>query len=150
MHKSILFPFALVGLVAVPIRKDWQALRSYLPGERFECCYRRARGLQERDEVVSRILRVTLAVLAFVVGIGMIFLPLPEIPFFVVSGALLAAESLPFARFLDRAEIRLRDAWGEIKRRLGLPPCAIRVITVCLILTSLALSSGFCYRTFLR
>jgi uncharacterized membrane protein YbaN (DUF454 family) len=106
--------------------------------------------LQERDEVISRIFRVGLALIAFAVGVGMIFLPLPEIPFFIVSGALLAAESLPFARFLDRQELRVHGAWDRLKRISGLPPLAIRVITLSLAFSTLVLSSGFCYRIFLR
>jgi uncharacterized membrane protein YbaN (DUF454 family) len=149
MHKFLSSPIILVGLLSTPIRKDWETLRDHPPGERFERCYR-LRRLQERDEATARIFRVILALIIFSVGIGMIFLPLPEIPFFLLSGTLLATESLPFARFLDRNELRLRDAWKRFKRRSGLPPRAIRLITLATAFSALVLSTAFCYRKFIR
>jgi uncharacterized membrane protein YbaN (DUF454 family) len=149
MQKFPCSPIVLVGFFSTPIRKDWETLRDYQPGERFEGCYR-SRRLQERDEAGARIFRVLLALIVFSVGLAMIFLPLPEIPFFLLSGTLLATESLPFARFLDRNELRLRDAWNRFKRRSGLPPRAIRLITSVAMFSAFLLSTCFCYREFIR
>ena len=88
--------------------------------------------------------------MAFAVGVGAIFLPLSGIPFFVMGGALLAAESLPLAQFLDRSERRFQRGWEKFKGRSGLPPSAVRLLVLAVPVGLLALSSSYCYYVFSR
>ena len=123
------------------LKKEWQWLRRSRPGERFQNRYRRTRRDKHRDETAPRILRLTLAVLAFVVGICVIPLPLPEIPFFLVSGALLATESLALAKALDRFEKRGHRFFRTTRRKLGLPVAAERFFAPAMLVGSLVVTS---------
>jgi hypothetical protein len=134
----------------VSLRQEWQALRDCPAGERFERRYRRARRRHDHDELVPRIARLILATVAFLAGVVTIFLPLPEIVFFAASGALLAAESLVLARFLDRAELRAARRWERFKHESGLTPTGVRLASLSAALGTLGLSGYFCYQAFLR
>lgn len=93
------------------LRQEWRALLDCPSGERFERRYRRARRLQDHHEFLQRVFRLFLSVVIFAMGVGAIFLPFPEIILFAASGALLAAESLALARFLDRVELGASRQW---------------------------------------
>jgi hypothetical protein len=131
------------------LRQEWRALWDCPSGERFECRYRRIRRQQDHDELLPRIFRLLLAVVIFALGMGAIFLPLPEIVFFAASGALVAAESLSLARFLDRVELGAVRQWEWFQHHSGLPPLVVRTVTLALPVCSLGLSGCFCCQTFL-
>ena len=132
------------------LRQEWHALWDCPPGERFERRYRRTRRNQDREELMPRIFRLILAVMIFAAGVGAIFLPLPEIVFFAVSGALFAAESLSLARFLDRVELGAVRQWRWFQNGSGLPPVVIRMITVTFPVCTMGLSGCFCCQVFLQ
>lgn len=66
--------------------------------------------------MLRRVLLLGLAVLLTAIGVVLMFIPGPAILFFFLAGALLAEESLPVARGLDWAELRLRAAWNALRR----------------------------------
>jgi hypothetical protein len=131
------------------LRQEWRALWDCPSGERFERRYRRARRLQDHHEFLPRVFRLFLAVVIFAMGVGAIFLPFPEIILFAASGALLAAESLALARFLDRVELGASRQWEWFQHRSGLPPLVVRMVTVALPICSLGISGCFCCQVFL-
>ena len=93
------------------IRAAWRELWRDAPGQRFARRHERLRG-QGRGPA-ARFLRGVLGWLLVVVGL--IFMPLPG-PGFVpvlLGAALLAGESLSIARWLDRAELRVRGWLGR-------------------------------------
>lgn len=96
-------------------RKECRVIWQSEPGDRFQARYRRVRRGAGRDEVAPRVLRIVFAVVCLLIGLVFLFLPFPEIPFFIACGALLAAESSPLARTLDRIELRMRAWGGRIK-----------------------------------
>lgn len=130
------------------LRKEWQGIWECPAGERFESRFRRTRREKGRVEVASQVFRVALALAFFAVGVVFIFLPLPELPFFLLSGGLLATESLSLARFLDRTEMRLRATWEKARRRCGLTPLATRLLLLAFVVSDLALGGRLCYRIF--
>ena len=58
--------------------------------------------------MVARFGRLVIAIIAFAIGLVLIFIPGPAILFFLIAGGLLAAESRHVARFLDWSEVKLR------------------------------------------
>ena len=68
--------------------------------------------------------------LALAIGLVLTVFPGPAVPFFFISGGLLAAESRIIARFMDWSEIVCRKilAWG--KRQWKRMPLAGRVAAV--------------------
>lgn len=80
------------------------------PGHRFQDRYERAQK-QKAGSGMRRIVNISLAIVAFVVGVTLLVIPGPGLPILVIGGALLASESRWAARFLDWAELKLRALW---------------------------------------
>ena len=84
------------------------------PGQRFQDRYRRksetGRGRLARCAVILAGIALTL------VGIFFLAVPGPGIPILAVGLALIAQESAVMARFLDRAELRVRGWWKRLRR----------------------------------
>ena len=111
---------------------EWKGLRRGRPGSRFHDRYESARRSKERITVVGRLVRVGLAVVAFAIGVVLIFIPGPAILLFFITRTLLATESRALALMLDRVELGLRvvvTAALRRWRRLGL---AGRIVVVLL------------------
>lgn len=98
------------------LKRRWTDLKRGTPGRRFQDRYRRAAEARARGGL-SRILRVSAAAVAIVIGVVLVFLPGPAVVFFFIAGALLASESLHVARALDWTELKLRAVWSWWKRR---------------------------------
>jgi hypothetical protein len=98
-------------------QKNWNALKRAQPGTRFEAAYDRQRKHDQGRSKLVRWVRPVLALVSFAVGVVLAFIPGPAVVFFALSAALVATQSLRVARFLDRAEIWLRDRWGRFRRR---------------------------------
>jgi uncharacterized protein (TIGR02611 family) len=90
------------------LKQHWREFSESKPGHRFQERYRR-RQLAGPGHILKR---VFLIVLGAVLALGSLFLaPLPGPGFATVflGLAILAGELLPAARFLDWAEVRLRQ-----------------------------------------
>jgi hypothetical protein len=92
-----------------------------------------------------RIVRIVLAVVMFAVGVVLVFIPGPAILFFLLGGALLAAESLVVARAMDWLEVRIRAAWRWGKTRWDRLPLGakIAIAVAALVLGAAALWGGW-------
>jgi len=101
-----------------------QALRRSRPGRRFQDHYERTRRGRDGRSAWARIVRLTLATVAFAIGLVLTVLPGPAVLFFLVAGTLVAADSLAVARFLDRGELSLRAAWDRFRKKRGPKPPA--------------------------
>lgn len=102
---------------------EWQGLRRGRPGRRFREQYESARQSKKRTTVIGRVVRIGSAVIAFAVGVVLMFIPGPAVLFFLIAGALLATESRALAISLDRLEVGIRviaTAGCRRWRRLGL------------------------------
>jgi len=128
------------------LRREWRCLVSSPPGKRFERRYRRSRDRRVREHEgqekgAPRVIRLVAASVLFAIGLCVILFPMVYIPFFLLSGALFASESLWFARLLDQVELDAWEAWRAFRRKSGLSPLSIKVVAValgigCLVLTS--------------
>jgi len=93
------------------LQSRWRELKSYAPGERFENFRRAQRG---RSTAV-KIAYVALSLVAFVIGVVLVFIPGPALVFFALSAALLATQSLWVAHTLDQFELVLRRAASAVR-----------------------------------
>ncbi len=102
-----------------PLKRQWQTLKRGKPGERFAARYEAGRKAKKNAGPgfkFLRLARILIALGSLVVGVVLVFIPGPAIVFFLLSGSLLAAESLTIAHFLDWSEVKLRAAFGWIVR----------------------------------
>ena len=97
-------------------RKTTHWLPAGPPGRRFRNHYYANQRTRRRGRILAMVLRFFLSTVAAAIGFVLVFLPGPAIVFFVLAGALLAADWLPVARVLDWAEVRARWRWHCIKR----------------------------------
>ena len=106
------------------------------PGRRFQEIHEHSRRANAKGgRTLGRLMRVSLALVAFTIGAVLVVIPGPAIPFFFVTAALLATESRWVARRMDWLEVRLRVLfeWGEKRwHRLPVPArIAILVVLAC-------------------
>ena len=87
------------------LKKDWRALASSPPGQRFQHRYEKK---QRQGRSRGRTLKLFLAVLLIAVGIVLLVVPGPGSVLIVLGAALLAEESSRVARGLDWTEMRIR------------------------------------------
>jgi hypothetical protein len=94
--------------------QSWDRFAHTTPGKRFQERYRR----KQRDQggVWKRCAMVGAGVLLSVAGIFFLAFPGPGLLILAAGLALIAQESATLARFLDRAEVRLRRFWRRIRR----------------------------------
>lgn len=97
------------------LRESWRELKRGRPGHRFQERYRRARCKREQCGPGQRIVMLVAGLIALIIGLVLCVFPGPAVPFFFISGGLLAAESRPIARFMDWSEVMCRRilAWGK-------------------------------------
>jgi hypothetical protein len=126
-------------------KQRWRTMTHGRAGRRFQDRYaatRKSRNDASWGERGRRVLRLTLALMAVVIGAFLMFFPGPAIPFFFLAGALLATESLTIARLLDWIEVRLRATWRWGKRHWGNTPHWGRAL---LVVAALGLSAASTY-----
>jgi hypothetical protein len=122
----------MAATMHVSFRDQWRELRRSRPGHRFQDRYARARQEDMECGPGQRIALIAIAFVALLVGAFFAVFPGPAIPFFFIGGGLLASESRVIARFMDWAEVKVRDiiAWARRKwRRL---PTVGRVLVLLL------------------
>src|SRR5262245_58082430 len=109
-------------------RSYWRDLRRGEPGRRFQERYERARNAEKRGSRLRRALLIFAAAVLLVIGAFLAVFPGPAVPFFLLGGGLLAAESRPVARFMDWSEVKLRNMAAWAKRHWRRLPTGVRVI----------------------
>jgi hypothetical protein len=87
-------------------RRHWGQLRTSRPGRRFQDFYERKRG--SRGGALWRCAAIAGGALLCLVGLFFMAVPGPGIPILLLGMALIAQQSRPTARLLDRAELGLR------------------------------------------
>lgn len=99
--------------LAIRVKAEIEKLRDAAPGQRFAEFHHRLRA---ESPSWMRPLYLGAAILAFVIGVVLAFIPGPAILFFALAAALVATQSMWFAMQLDRVELKLRD-WIDSHRR---------------------------------
>ena len=97
-------------------KSQFREFRRRPPGKRFQGHYESRKKAGDKPAAWTRVLNLVLAAVCFVLGIVFSLIPgIPGFVFFFVSAALLAAESLRTARFLDAAELKIRAGWKRVR-----------------------------------
>ena len=119
------------------LRRTWRLFSSGQPGHRFGDSHDRKQR-SGKGTLLKRLARLGLALACVAVGAILLFIPGPAIPFFIVAGSLLAAESRGLATMLDRGEVKLRAAWIAGQRHWRKLPAVGKAV-----IGGLALSGAF-------
>ena len=109
--------------------EEWrQLLKQSAPGCRFRVRYRRRQQASRDRSTLRRVCYVAFGV-AIVIG-SLVLAPLPGPGWgtFLVGLALVAGEVSHVAHFLDRAEVRLREALRSPRGVWGKPVPAVRAL----------------------
>lgn len=118
------------------LKKHWQELEQYPPGERFQ---RRNRRRREQRKRSGRSLRVGGGLLLIVLGLMLLFVPGPGTIVALIGLALLAQESMFVARWLDWMELRGRRVASFIANHWAHTSSVIRGLIV---LAGVAVAGG--------
>jgi hypothetical protein len=97
--------------MATTFLSRWQKFHHGTPGRRFRDRYQANKRRRSEYPWIGRLVRTTLAVAAFAVGVVLMVMPGPAVLFFFIAGTLLASDSLTIARWLDLLEVKVRKAW---------------------------------------
>ena len=95
---------------------NWRELRAAPPGERFELAYSANRKAGKRGW--KRGAAILAGAVLVALGLFMLVAPGPGILVLILGAALVAGESLPMARFLDRAELRIRRTISTLRKNV--------------------------------
>jgi hypothetical protein len=99
------------------LKWGWTQFTHWPPGQRFVRFYERH---QRRRSNAHALLYPIATMIAFAIGILLLFLPGPAIVFFVLAACLAAMHSRWFALRMDQAELKLR-ALARSRRHKGTP-----------------------------
>ena len=95
---------------------NWRELRTAPAGERFQQRYRAKRHAGKRG--IGRALSILAGAVLIAAGLFMLVAPGPGIVVLAFGGALVAEESLPVARFMDWAEVRIRRLISTLRKNV--------------------------------
>jgi hypothetical protein len=93
--------------------QSWDRFVHALPGRRFQERHRRMQ--REKGSAWRRCAFICAGVVLSLIGLFFMAVPGPGIPILAIGLAFVAQESAGMARFLDRAEIRLRRWWRRLR-----------------------------------
>ena len=134
--------------MAATLRAEWNALRRSRPGRRFQDRYEASQRSDKEVTWVSRFVRVLLALIAFAVGVVLVFIPGPAFVFFILAGSLLASESMLVARACDWTELRVRAAARWVARTWSRMSMPMKILTVSILAALGAGATVVLYREF--
>jgi uncharacterized membrane protein YbaN (DUF454 family) len=89
------------------LKQSWHRFQADSPGRRFKQQFRRWR--ESGRTRLTKVLFIAAGVLLMAIGILLLFIPGPGIPTILLGALLLAQQSWPLAKALDRTEVRLRN-----------------------------------------
>jgi hypothetical protein len=96
-------------------KRAWSAFKRLPPGQRFQEHYRLEQRKPGAKSVWRRALWLGGALVAFAVGVVLMFIPGPAVVFFALAAALLANQSEWAARAMDWLELRLRALYERAR-----------------------------------
>ena len=95
---------------------NWRELKTAPAGERFQRRYRAKRAAGKRG--IKRALTILAGAVLVAAGLFMLVAPGPGIVVLALGAALMAEESRPVARFLDRTELRIRSLISTLRKNV--------------------------------
>ncbi len=96
-------------------KESWKQFKESEPGHRFQDRYNRRQEESHGRFDAGKIFNMAAGIAVTLAGILFIPAPGPGSMIIFLGLGLIGCEFLPFARFLDRAEVKLRAAVDEIK-----------------------------------
>jgi hypothetical protein len=131
-------------------KRSWLHLWCGRPGTRFQNYYHLVHVDGSTPSLAPRIAKLAMAFVFFVIAACLFIIPLVHVPFFFASAALLASESLRFARVMDKGEAWSRENWNAMLRKFGLSGAAANVAATALGLGCLIVTGCVYYGEHLR
>jgi len=99
------------------LRKQWQHMKRARPGRRFQARYEHRRRL--RANPFWKPLYLIVGTLLFLTGVVLLVAPGPGFLLIFVGAAMIAEESLWFARAFDAFELKLRALAGTLRKKFA-------------------------------
>ncbi|HSI62923.1 MAG TPA: PGPGW domain-containing protein [Candidatus Saccharimonadia bacterium] len=118
------------------LKKHWKELKSSRPGHRFQDRYERRKKEHRSSFHWGRWLNIGGGLILTLTGIFLLAVPGPGLLVSVVGLSMLGSEFLTLARFLDWAEVKLRNIFQWSRRwwrRSGLVGRASVILLGCLL-----------------
>ena len=98
-----------------PLKRKWENIKKVTPGKRFqERYYRRRRKRQHRSQL-RKLLNMIIGLLIIAVGIIFLFIPGSGWVIIFIGAMSISGESLTVARYLDWAEVELRECIEKLR-----------------------------------
>ena len=110
------------------LKDGWHRIQADSPGRRFKQQFRRWR--ESGRTRLTKALFIAAGVLLIAIGILLLFIPGPGLPTILLGALLIAQQSWPLARALDRTEVRLRNLLMRSWRSWRAFPKARKVLLV--------------------
>ena len=98
------------------IKQEWRTFVAEAPGCRFERHYERKRG-HEGHGAMGRLAWIVAGIFFLLAGIVMLFTPGPGLLAIGFGLTCFSTESRRLARWCDRMELRVLDAWQRWRKR---------------------------------
>ena len=118
--EALIVGFQLFASMKKPLKSLWQRFREDRPGQRFQDLHHQRRSAKTGRFPAERIVNAAGGIGLVVVGIILLPLPGPGWVVIAMGVGLMASEFLAVARFLDFAEVQIRN-WLPSKRRKVAP-----------------------------
>ncbi len=133
--------------IGFQLRQHWHDIKRGRPGRRFRDRFEKSRrATGKKAGPGRRALFLAVGVAALAIGVVLVVIPGPAIPFLFLGGALLATESRIIAGFMDWAEVRLRAVAGWVGLRWRRLPKAVRAVLLVLGAGASAASAYFLFQ----
>jgi hypothetical protein len=127
-------------MTVLVIKEVWYQFQIGCPGKRVQERHKRKSKATSEKASLRRFLRPAAGILLIIVGIVLLILPGPGLPFVFLGGFLLAERFLAIAKLMDWLELRIRSVCGSCQKCWIRAPLFIKIMFVALVL---GLLTGF-------
>lgn len=138
----------VVTSLVVHLRDDWHDLQQGRPGRRFQDRYDRAAHARNSGSWLKRAAKVTVGVVALVIGIAEVVLPGPAFLFIALGGAVLATQWRIAAVAMDWCEVNLRAVARFALSRWRSASVPLRIFVVAAMVVAAAVGAYLIFRRF--
>src|SRR5688500_10170244 len=114
------------------LKREWREFRSGRPGHRFQNRYEQNRKTRSSQPWFVRFLKPAAAIVLIAGGVLFCVIPGPGLPLIVIGAGLLADETRPIARAMDRLEICARKILAWARRWWNRAPRIAKCAVICL------------------
>lgn len=136
-------------VATLTFKQHFRELQHGRPGKRFQLRYEKARKARHGRSAPGRIVRLVLGFAAIGVGLVLLVIPGPGIPFIFIGGGLLATESLVVAKAMDWLEVKGRAVAHWLESHWEKLPLWGKIVTVALLVSVAAAAAYVAYQWFM-